>query len=452
MHLPPKNKFYQPFILLLLAGIIFIVLSFFDSSFKIGELKFKAFSFLNDIKVDSINKVIHYESTNPSNSNTSKGRDTYVEFSADSGKGLLHFFEALDLLSNGKKKKVRIAYFGDSMIEDDYITQDLRNQLQVMFGGAGVGFLPVTSINAEDRQTIKQTFSSNWKVCELDEVLTHPTGISGKTFIPAWSSGRSNNSWVKFQFLDENRLNDFHQADLFYGKSEGLQTIQVNKIPFVLNGKNAVNRLEFDKPKTSDSYYVTFKADHSLDVFGFNFDSETGIFLDNYSFSGKNGMNLSALPDSVLAGLNNYLNYDLIVLQFGINVLDTKLSNFNWYEMGMCDVVNHFRKSFPNSSILIVSAGDRGIKKNGKWTSNPEIPDLIAAQQNYARKKSCGFWNLYSAMGGYESMAKSWAGAVPALANKDYTHFNREGSKKIASILFDDLISEYNLYKNNFPK
>ena len=49
-------------------------------------------------------------------------------------------------------------------------------------------------------------------------------------------------------------------------------------------------------------------------------------------------------------------------------------------------------------------------------------------------------------MGGNGSMVK-WAEEIPVNAGKDYTHFNLRGSKKIANILFDNLMQGYNQYK-----
>ena len=50
-------------------------------------------------------------------------------------------------------------------------------------------------------------------------------------------------------------------------------------------------------------------------------------------------------------------------------------------------------------------------------------------------------------MGGEGSMLK-WVGANPPLAGKDYTHFNARGSKKVAQLLYKELIKEYLAFKN----
>jgi len=49
------------------------------------------------------------------------------------------------LKAKEKKDKVRIAWYGDSFSEGDILVSDLRDTLQSLYGGNGVGFVPITS-------------------------------------------------------------------------------------------------------------------------------------------------------------------------------------------------------------------------------------------------------------------------------------------------------------------
>jgi hypothetical protein len=71
---------------------------------------------------------------------------------------------------------------------------------------------------------------------------------------------------------------------------------------------------------------------------------------------------------------------------------------------------------------------------------------LSIAQKRFALKTQSGFVNLYSLMGGDGSMTK-WVEDEPVLANKDYTHFNYRGSRKIADLLSNQLSKSYETYK-----
>jgi len=92
-----------------------------------------------------------------------------------------YFFEAV---RNSKNSQVRIAHYGDSGVEGDAITSDIRKTLQAEFGGGGVGFLSITSQDITFRITTRQSFSDNWKTVS---VLTAnpsniPLGVNG--FVP----------------------------------------------------------------------------------------------------------------------------------------------------------------------------------------------------------------------------------------------------------------------------
>lgn len=56
------------------------------------------------------------------------------------------------------KRPVRIAYFGDSFIEADIFTADLRERFQSEFGGCGVGYVPITSSISGYRPTVRHSF------------------------------------------------------------------------------------------------------------------------------------------------------------------------------------------------------------------------------------------------------------------------------------------------------
>jgi hypothetical protein len=55
----------------------------------------------------------------------------------------------------------------------------------------------------------------------------------------------------------------------------------------------------------------------------------------------------------------------------------------------------------------------------------------------------CAFWDLYTAMGGQNSMS-SWVSNK--LAAKDFTHFSTEGARYVSEMLYNTLMDEYQEY------
>ena len=79
------------------------------------------------------------------------------EYADSAGRGMEYFYEALGKVSS-LDRPVRIAYFGDSFIEADILTGDLREMLQKRFGGCGVGYVPITTKIAGFRPTVHHSF------------------------------------------------------------------------------------------------------------------------------------------------------------------------------------------------------------------------------------------------------------------------------------------------------
>lgn len=454
-----NNRHSQPFIMVLAVTIVLIVASQFTTEFKVfgysakkvdpfddivlkGKAKFVPLPgpVVNDSIIAKDSTAVAVRSLDPTN---------IVDFGNDSSSALVHFFGALNSIK--QKRKVRIAYFGDSMIEGDLITQDLRSEMQETFGGAGVGFVPITSVVAGFRTSITHLFGGWTTHTLLDNIpANHVLGISGYSFVPEVSgkvdtSNTTGGSWVKYIGVKQKRLDRFYTTKILYGKSEGENYAVVNNAHYKLSGTNPVNEVVIDNNKGVSSVNAKFQCSSSLDIFGFSMESDSGAFVDNFSFRGNSGFPLVKVPQSVYSGTDKCLGYDLIVLEYGLNAVAQGVTDYSWYERGMLNVINHIKASFPESSILLISVGDRSYRKDGVYQTDPSVPLLVDVQKRMAEQTGCAYWSLYDAMGGNGSMVK-WVEGDTALANRDYTHFNFRGAHKVGKLLFTKLMSEYRDY------
>ena len=93
-------------------------------------------------------------------------KGTIISFNADTLQSALqNTNKKLLQLANGENVKVRIAWFGDSQIEGDLITKDVRELLQNYFNKKnGVGFVPLTSVCGDFRQTAKVSIAGTLEV------------------------------------------------------------------------------------------------------------------------------------------------------------------------------------------------------------------------------------------------------------------------------------------------
>ena len=467
MSNPAPRSFFHSFLMVLFSIVVLIAISLINLEYESGEISIKNFSLFADIVKSKseipapiVGDTLAVTDSTRVDSLSVLASDSMkiVDFGKDTIGGLAHFFEVL-MSHKGAHKKIRIAYFGDSMIEGDLLTQDLRKLLQKRYGGKGVGLVPITSNNAGFRQSIRHTFSENWSTYSLLDKTTadKPLGLTGFGFIPQQSNVDSanlseNSCWIKYTAVQRAGLDKFHSIKLFYGKSADGNYLEYNNgygnKTAKLNGTNSVNEAILNEKIPTQSFYGVFNCKAPTPIYAMSFESDSGAFVDNFAFRGNSGMPLTKIPYSVLSGFNNYLHYDLIILHYGLNATNPKVTDYSWYEKGLNNMVAHLKNAFPNTSILVVSVNDKSYKKDGEYITDPSVPLIVDVEKRVAEKNKVAFWNLYEAMGGYNSMV-SWVTADTALANKDYTHPNYRGATKIATMLYNELNKELNEYKKN---
>ena len=101
------------------------------------------------------------------------------------GRGMDHFYEMLGK-SRELARPVRIAYFGDSFIEGDILTDQLRADLQSEFGGEGVGFIDMASPTAGFRQSVR-AYSKGWYAHSITDSVRFDRsrqGLAERFYVP----------------------------------------------------------------------------------------------------------------------------------------------------------------------------------------------------------------------------------------------------------------------------
>ncbi|MBI1222468.1 MAG: hypothetical protein GC180_07685 [Bacteroidetes bacterium] len=356
---------------------------------------------------------------------------------------LRKFFDALNALKKDPGKKVRISYWGDSMIEGDLITQTIRAKFQKLFGGSGVGFVPYISITAGFRRTVVHKFGGPWEYFSLvknAKMKKAPFGLNGEYMI---EEPDSNSSPLYASFAAPKGKKGWKQMRLFYGKGskKAIAMVSLNHNPaqtFPLNDTSLVSQILLKDTLINFARIQLDSAGNTL-FYGVSLESENGVILDNLSLRGNSGMAQTRISTPMLKGFNSYLKPDLIVLHFGINVISASTMKYGWYEHAMTRVVRHYQKCFPQASILLIGVADKGFKKGDVMVSDPSVYRVLKTQYKVAKKTGVAFWNLYSAMGGEGSMIE-WTEAEKPLANKDYTHLNFRGANAVGNMLYDFLM------------
>lgn len=364
---------------------------------------------------------------------------------------LQDFYQKLYQIEKKPNQSLRIAYYGDSMIDGDLIVQDLRSALQDRFGGRGVGFVSIDSESARSRYSVKQSATGNWKQINYMKTVSDSLnyGVNGAVFYAEDSTARIsfNASGIKNSY----RLN---APRLFYGKGTDTtylitktdQDTITNRLP--LNGKKPLNLIRISS-KNLKKIDLNFSQAVGLPLYGVDFFNQQGVTIDGFSNRGNSGLPLSLLKADFIKEFQKELDYDLIILQFGANVLSTERKSFNWYATRMTKVVDHIKTLYPNAAILVLGTADKGTKIEDRIQTDTTVVRLLRSQQEYAAATGSGFMSLFHLMGGVNSMP-AWE--QHGLANSDFTHFSPKGSRKIGKLIYDELMLSYDVAVDAFAK
>lgn len=444
-----KNKIHR---VVILVTTCFLLYFLFSIGVSIFNLKWEAFERINLIsevvkeKETSKNIAINISPiSNKIETKTDFNLYQKPEFITNFTQGnsipaLPKFAEKLYQLKLTNKGKIRIAFLGDSMIEGDLITQTLRQLLQREFGGSGVGYLPLFSNVAGFRQTAKIQ-SSGWQDTHFKSDNAKNLYLSGHIF-----TGNGEGFYEDLTLKD----NPLIEKSLIFGKTDGAE-MNVDGQNISLVGNQLVNKKLLSK---SNSPSLRLKS-HSPNtpLYGVSFESENGIIVDNFSFRGITGVELKKIDEEFFRSIQKVNAYDLIVFQYGVNLLyRPKDTDYSYYEKMITPVFATMKKAFPDTEFLLISSSDKAFRYDGNYRTAIGIPSLIELQAKLAMEHQFAFYNQFASMGGENSIVK-WVESDPSLANKDYTHPNAKGAEVLAQKLFSAMMKDYQKYhpKTNHP-
>lgn len=453
-----QSSFFKSFLILFLAAILFVVAKPYLPKKLFPEQQATANQVVDSTVIEAISEAEATDELNYAEADSMGNQpivyvdESGIQFPSETAQSytgnqhLISFYEKLRLLESNPSQSVRIAYFGDSMTDGDLIVQDLRSAFQSQFGGTGVGFVPLVSESAGSRSSVKHSFGGSWKDQNFvtSKYSRYAFGINGHVFYPTDSL-----AWVRYEAGRQANVASLPNPTLFYGSSRKNGRLKVtygkDSLWYKLDGNLALNTLRIGKSDLKKFRADFIEAD-SIPIYGFNFDNGKGVHIDNFSQRGNSGMPLSKLNPQLLNQFQKKLGYDLIILHYGTNVLNYGTKNYNWYQRGMQKAIANLRAGFPGVPILLISAADKATKYDMEMRTDSAVVPLTLAQRKLAVETRSGFINLFELMGGNGSMVR-WVDEVPALANKDYTHFNFRGAKKVASLFYQKLQSGFITYK-----
>lgn len=383
---------------------------------------------------------------------------------------------------------VRILHYGDSQIETDRITGYMRSKLQAQFGGSGPGLVPAKS-PYDYKSPIHVVNSGEWRrytvFPKIDTTITHyrygvlasfsmfapppapekPTepdttvsligdSVMQAIFHPEPPKVKEiHKGSINFEFTSITKANikNIKQIRMFYGNCKESFAVTVRNGETVLYQDSVAPSSYYSIKKWTISeplqdLAMDFSGTESPEIYAFAMDGNGGVACDNIPLRGCSGTIFTKMNSQMLQKMYNDLHVKCVILQFGGNSIPVlKPETVKNYVGSLMSQVRLIRKICPEMSIIIVGPADMSTKVMDEYQSYEVIPELVEAMRQAAFANNCAFWDMYSAMGGWNSMP-DWVFHEPPLGEKDFTHFSVQGANVIAKMFYNALIGCYNQY------
>ncbi len=339
---------------------------------------------------------------------------------------------------------VRVAVLGDSFIEADIVTCDLREALQNQYGGCGVGFAPADSPLTKYRRTIG-TSSRGWNSYNVMQHRTTPEPHGSNYSVSGWVSAASNGAATTWTTKSTRANIDSCQCVRIHFRSPNDSQVEViingtERRTFEIEGAASLRQIEVMHPAIRKVTMQVLSGAASFTAYGAHFDGESGVTLDNDSVRSNNGQAMFWTSAAINSQVDKHIGgYDLVILQYGLNIMQSGVNNYTRYAAQVEKMIQYVKQCYPTAAVLVMGVSDRSMKINGSYKPMLEAERLIEYQREAAQAQHVNFWSTLDAMRAMGGMsyfvANNWAA-------KDFTHINFKGGEKIAYALVDALNAE----------
>jgi len=366
----------------------------------------------------------------------------------DSRAYLAAFYAALDSV---RTMPVRVVHYGDSQIEEDRITNVLRERWQKQYGGGGPGLLPLHQ--TVPTRTIRQWISINgvvqtaqggpkryivygpksMRLTDRDEYgVMGQVAAMDSTFVAGCG-----NIVMTIEPLDKKRQghNYFNRVRVLTDSVDGYILAQDTMLSPTPDTRHP---LLYTLPDSTTKCEIHLQGKGK--VYGVSLETPTGVIVDNIPMRGCSGNIFTKIDSTQLSDFYRETNTRLIILQFGGNMIPQteNASTISGYVRStLRQQVRYLRACAPDAAILFIGPSDMSTNIDGQMTTYPLVPYMDKLLKKMAAEEQIAYWSMYDAMGGKDSMVR-WVEV--GLAGSDYVHFTRAGANKVGRMLYEWLM------------
>ena len=348
---------------------------------------------------------------------------------------------------------VRVLHYGDSQIEMDRISSDLRQGLQERFGGMGTGFFPALS-NVPSASISRSASGAFVQYTMYGDSTTVRAGHSRygplAQVVQLTEGGTVTLRATKSKYAKEIAKN-FSSVSILYGrpsKDFDVKVVADTLKPRVVTQKGesgvVLQTWHFARPVAKASLRITGSAE----IYGISADGDGGVAVDNVPLRGCSGNIFTRISKPLMTDCLDMTDTRLIILQFGGNYMPV-IGNSKVIEKYMEQItaqLQYFHEVAPQAKLLFIGPSDMGKSVNGRVVTWPRLPELVDSLKSTALRNDAAYWDLYRMMGGENSMVQ-WVKHNPPLAGPDYIHFTPAGAQAVGEAFTQSLLTYYDFYQ-----
>jgi len=349
-----------------------------------------------------------------------------------------------------------IMHIGDSHVQGDYFSGEIRMQLQSIFGNAGRGILfPYALAKSFGPKGVDVKQTGIWAGLKtLSGSLAEPIGISGYCATTTSPYSKIQVSLTE-KFREENSLGVF-----------SIPEFQKIKVWHSTDNKSYKPQLDsewllIDSFSHSDGWgFSTYESNNALQSFNLNL-SKTDDVQNHFAFYGfeilpvhQKGIvyhHLGVVGAQFLHLINKAphtveqigkIKPDILIFSFGTNEAYNGKLDTAVYTPAIMNFIDEIMRVSNNTAIIFTTAPDT--------RSNNRIPPLQVKVNNQLRNismdKNLTLYDLNEAMGGWGSL---YAWYQNKLTLSDKLHFNKVGYAIQGQLFSLSLLNAYNRVNNN---
>lgn len=326
-------------------------------------------------------------------------------------------------LKNSASELTHVVVIGDSHTAADFLSGQIRTQLQRQFGNGGVGFISPLAVPGNRYGNVRFSKATGWTLKSSRRNQDNAFTLGGNI-----ATSANANNMVRISATDgESAL----QAQALY-RTQSSGTLHLQNQAVALADTQGQWRLS--DPTTVPATFSVSVTGNDVQLGGFWLTS-TGRRGVVVSALGINGAQISMADKwpADWAGALSQLHPDLVVLAYGTNeAFNTDLS-LDEYRQTLRRQIGKIRQSSPEAAIMLIGPGSSIKNKSGigcAQRQSPLLEPIIEVQKEVARSEHALFWNWFDFMGGACSI-EQWASQ--GLARPDLIHLSAGGYRRSAN-------------------